>query len=239
MILGHAHQIRRDLLSSSRYIRQPNFTAIHPHDLEFLFANYDERFFAGLYRRALDGTSLGFRLSPRMTRSGGATTRYRARTGQVSYEIAIAISMLFDAFRDADRRITVCGLECQDRLAALQRIFEHELVHLAEYLCWDHSDCTAERFQGIAGRLFLHRAHTHALVTRQERAAAAGIRVGSRVSFIFEGKRLIGRVNRITKRATVLVEDPTGVKYSDGLCYNTYYVPISWLEPAASPSAVE
>jgi hypothetical protein len=36
----------------------------------------------------------------------------------------------------------------------------------------------------------------------------------------------MGLVNRITKRATVLVEDAEGQKYSDGLRYKTYYVPI-------------
>jgi hypothetical protein len=46
-------------------------------------------------------------------------------------------------------------------------------------LCWKTSDCTAARFQEIAARHFLHRAHTHQLITRQERAADAGIRAGS------------------------------------------------------------
>ena len=42
--------------------------------------------------------------------------------------------------------------------------------------------------------------------------------------------RLAGRVNRITKRATVLVEDIGGQPYSDGLRYKIYYVPIAHLE---------
>jgi hypothetical protein len=137
--------------------------------------------------------------------------------------------MLFEGFRETDRRITVCGVDCGNRLEALQRIFEHELVHLIELLCWESSNCAAPRFQDIAGRLFLHRAHTHSLITRRERAADTGIRPGSRVIFEFEGLRLKGRVNRITKRATVLVEDATGQKYSDGLRYKTYYVPITRL----------
>ena len=229
-ILGHAQEIHRGVLAHSHYLHHPNFTSIHPQDLEFLFAAYDERFLAGLLRPALEGRRLRFRLAPRMTRAGGKTTQYRSPAGEVSYEIAIAASMLFDGFRDTDRRATVCGRECQDRLEALQRIFEHELVHLGELVCWGHSDCTAARFQDIASRIFLHRAHTHDLITRRERAAEYGIRVGSRVDFIFEGRRLTGRVNRITKRATVLVEDPAGAKFSDGLRYKTYYVPIHCLE---------
>jgi len=52
----------------------------------------------------------------------------------------------------------------------------------------------------------MHRAHTHRLITRRERAAQSGIRVGSRVTFLLTGG-VTGRVNRLTKRATVLVED--------------------------------
>jgi hypothetical protein len=72
--------------------------------------------------------------------------------------------------------------------------------------------------------------HTHNLITQRERAAESGIRVGSPVRFRFEGRNLEGRVNRITKRATVLVEDPAGMLYSDGHRYKGYYVPIGWLK---------
>ena len=154
-----------------------------------------------------------------------------SKTGEVGFEIAIGSGVLFDGFREADRTITVCGCECRDRLEALQRVFEHELVHLCEQLCWNQSDCRGVRFQEIAARFFRHRAHTHSLITRQERAANAGIHRGSLVAFTYEGRCLTGRVNRITKRATVLVEDAGGARFSDGLRYKTYYVPLSCLKP--------
>lgn len=231
LIDGRLHLIHQDVLAHSRYIRKADFTAIHSHDLEFLFAAYDERFFAGLCKRTLGARSINFRLAPRMTRAGGKTTRFMTQTGEVSYEIAIASSLLFDGFGKMDRPIAVCGLECENRLQALQRVFEHEIVHLAELLCWENSDCTARRFQNIAAGFFRHRAHTHDLVTPRERAVQSGIRVGTRVSFAFDGRLLKGRVNRITKHVTVLVEDHDGQKHSDGLRYKTYYVPISRLEP--------
>jgi len=238
LIQQRVSEIHQNVLTHSRYVREPNFTAIHPQDLAFLFGAYDDRFFAGLCQRALDGRRIRFRLSPRMSKAGGKTARFTTKTGEVSYEIAIASSILFDGFGKMDRRISVCGLECQNRLEALQRIFEHELVHLIEQLCWQTSDCAAARFQDIATRLFLHRAHTHELITRRERAAKSGIRIGSRVIFEFEGRRLTGRVNRITKRVTVLAEDPEGRQYSDGLRYKTYYVPIACLEPVAKHPAI-
>jgi hypothetical protein len=228
-IRERASGIQRNVLANSQYLRDPDFTAIGRHDLEFLFDAYDGLFFGGLCRATLDGRTISFRLSSRMTRAGGKTTRYRTLAGVESYEISIASSMLFDGFGKTDRQVKVCGLDCSNRLEALQRIFEHEMVHLAEQLCWVKSDCAAPRFQQIARRLFLHEAHTHNLVTRRERASAAGIRPGSRVTFLFEGKRLTGRVNRITKRVTVLVEDTGGRMFSDGVRYQIYYVPIAHL----------
>lgn len=224
--------IHGDVIVQSRLVRGADFRSIHTSDLEFLFEAYDRRFFAGEMRKTIGQRALAFHLSRRMTRAGGRTARITHRSGEVKYEIAIAISMLFDGFGENDRSVTVCGLPCESRLQALQRIFEHELVHLAEQLIWNNSNCSARRFQQIASKMFLHQAHTHNLITRAERAAESGIRVGALVSFLFEGRRLVGRVNRITKRATVLVEDAAGMRYSDGRRYKRYYVPIHWLEPA-------
>ncbi len=223
-------RVREHLLSFSRDLRQADFQRIHTRDLELLFEAYDREFFEGLCRAALAGRQLDFRLSSRMTKAAGTTRRVRFGTGETVFEIAIAAAMLFDGFGPDDRRIAVCGLECDTRLDALQRVFEHELIHLVENLCWDASNCSAERFQGIAARLFGHRSHTHDLITRRERAASVGIRPGMRVAFAFEGRRLVGRVNRITRRATVLVEHPEGERYSDGLRYMRYYVPLKSLE---------
>ncbi len=50
------------------------------------------------------------------------------------------------------------------------------------------------------------------------------------VSFKHEGKTFIGKVNRITRRATVLVADAQGQKYDDGKCYRKFYVPLSSLQ---------
>ena len=41
-------------------------------------------------------------------------------------------------------------------------------------------------------------------------------------------------MNRITKRATVLVEDPQGILYSDGKHYKAFYIPLPMLASAGS-----
>ena len=225
-------EVRQELLTKSAYVREPNFTELHPDDLDILFDAYDRRFLDGLCRRALAPGRLSFRLSRKMTRTGGTTTLYPAtKNRSEGFVIAVSSFLLFDGFDPADPDTSVAGLPCADRLEALQRVFEHELVHLVEYVSTGNSDCSAKPFQEIAKTLFGHREFTHRLVTRRERAARQGIVVGTAVAFDFRGARLTGRVNRVTKRATVLVPDPKGVRYSDGRRYAKYYVPLGALQP--------
>lgn len=220
------------VLRESRHIDAPDFRTIHPNDLALLFEQYDQRFLEEQCRKALADAPLKFRLSKRMTSAGGKTSRYTPRSGKgrPRYEIAVSTTLLFQTFHDLERQIVVCGIPCHDRLQALQRVFEHELIHLVEMLAWDESNCSAARFQSLANRLFGHTHHRHELITPKERAFKKyGLRPGSRVRFQAEGKEYVGIVNRVTKRATVLVEDQRGRPYSDGKRYVGFYVPLEML----------
>ena len=241
-IEGEGMRIYRALLSESETIDDGNFHALSNADLECLFTLYDTIWFGGELSRLLARRSphpLRFRLARRLTKSAGITRRER-RVVQApegtkrlidAYEIAISADLLFYSFAPDCRAIRVDGTLCADRLMALQRIFEHELVHLIEMLIWDTSSCRGKRFRRIARDLFGHLDTTHQLVTSQEWAGKQfGVRVGDRVTFAHEGKRHVGTINRITKRATVLVEDPRGALYSDGKRYVKFYVPLERLE---------
>ena len=186
---------------------------------------------------------LTFRLSSTMTRAGGKTIRTRIPRHdgppKTHYEIAIASQMLFMTFNDIQRPVVVCGLTCTDRLQALQRIMEHEIIHLTELLVWGKSSCSAPRFRILVANIFGHADTKHDLVTPRERAAVQhGIKLGDLVGFESEGVRHVGRVNRIHHRATVLVEAADGMPYSDGKRYKKWYVPLAGLVSAphvASP----
>jgi hypothetical protein len=234
-------EIARSVIGSSHFVRGANFTVIAPADLARLFDLYDGAYFDGHLRRSVNekaGGRLAFRLAPRMTRAGGKTFRVRrpVRRGlmksiETSYEIAISSRLLFLSFDDAARPATVCGLPCADRLSALQRIMEHEILHLAEMLVWDRSSCTAERFKSMSCNLFGHAASTHELITPAERAVAKfDLRIGDAVTFSFDGRTLRGMLNRINRRATVLVESPTGQRYSNGRRYEKFYIPLGMLK---------
>jgi hypothetical protein len=237
-----ARAIYEAVLRQSPRITTGNFTSAADSDLALLFDLYDEQFFAGDLRLLVraSGAPLTFTLSARLTRSAGLTKRFapRRRKGlqaapATRYEIALSSTLLFQTFRDVDRTVRVNGLVCNDRLEAAQRVFEHELAHLAEMLVWGESNCSAERYKGLVWSFFAHTQTRHDLVTQQERARAKfDVRVGDRVVFTFEGARHHGVVNRITRRATVLVQDDRGVPYSDGKRYVKFYIPLTMLAKA-------
>ena len=100
-----------------------------------------------------------------------------------------------------------------------------------EMLLWTTSSCLVRRFQSIALRFFGHTTHTHELITPAERAFAEfGIKPGDYVRFRFKGGDYTGLVNRVTKRATVLVQDTRGRRHRDGNRYATFYIPVESLE---------
>jgi hypothetical protein len=237
-VAERARRIYDDLLRTSPRVRTGNFTAIASADLSLLFDRYDDDFFKRTLRQLLDagGTPLTLQLSRRMTRAAGLTKRFSPRAGRgvttaaTRYEIAISTTLLFQTFQDVQRPIRVSGLECRDRLEALQRIFEHELVHLVEMLLWGRSSCAGEGFRTLAGNYFAHTETRHDLVTQHERACTQfNLHVGDRVVFEHEGVRHEGLLNRITRRATVLVESPHGQPYRDGKRYQKFYVPLPLL----------
>jgi hypothetical protein len=170
-----------------------------------------------------------------MTSAGGKTVRMtqidrQNNSRSTRFEIVLSATLLFQTFGDLHRPVKVTGLPCSNRLEAMQRILEHEMIHLAEMLVWNQSCCAEQRFQSIAWRFFGHTQHQHDLITQQERAKQKfHLRVGSRVRFRVDGKMYRGIVNRITRRATVLVADPNGQQFSDGNRYRKFYVPLSHL----------
>lgn len=226
--------VRDSLAAAAPRIAHLDFKSITAANLSALFNLYDREFFDGWLGRtaaAQSGRPVGFRVSSRMTRAGGKTFMYhRRRKGQIeeSFEIAVAATMLFMNFGQPGRAVSVGGLVCANRLEALQYIVEHEMIHLAELVTWRKSSCRRARFKALAANIFGHTSPHHALVTPREHAAQRhGVRVGSVVVFDIAGRRLVGRVNAIHQRATVLVPDPSGLRYSDGQRYAKFYVPLT------------
>lgn len=221
-------------LRNSENFNSPQFQKISNADLGMLFQITDEQIFDGLLGQLCERSSrrpLAFRLSTRMTTCGGMTTMQREnRKGALpEFEIAIATSPLFDTFK-VDSAAQVGGLTCHNRLQALQRIMEHEMLHLAELLLFSDSDCSGTQFKNYALRHFGHSESNHRLLTPRDVARKQlGISPGDTVTFNLGGRPVTGIINRITKRATVLVADAKGTKYTDGKRYSKFYVPLNML----------
>ena len=231
------------VMRESSSLRDINFTTINTRDLFELFCCYDEHFFEGRLAPIFESKNcqLNFRLSSRMTSTGGMTTYRRRAKSRLSvrqrlverqFEIAVSSTLLFNTDFEA-RQVKVGGLVTDHRLDALQRIFEHELIHLLEMVLWEDSSCAKQRFKGIVHRLFGHVESHHQMLTPSESARAEmGIAIGDKVSFDHRGRLMTGFVNGINRRATVLVPDKnTGELFDDNRRYQRYYVPLERLKP--------
>ena len=230
-------QVFDHVLLNSPRINSPNFESISAADIGLLFHVTDELFFDGRVSRFVEKhyeRPLSFRLSTRMTTSGGTTTMFtRGKSRRKNdFEIAIATTPLFGTFK-IDSEARVGGVVCPSRLHALQRIVEHELIHLVELVATDDSNCQAARFRRLVRQFFGHLESNHQLMTPRDVARKKlGIRCGDEVIFCLGGESRRGIVNRITKRATVLVKDPAGTRYTDGQRYSKYYIPLPRLKRA-------
>lgn len=239
--------VRRAVFERSADIRAPQFDRISTDDLIRLFDLYD----AGSFRALLSRLPLRseprrpvFRLSRRMTKSAGATRRRLHppdecfAEGRAEFEISISTLLLWECFRTGSEPVYACGIACHDRLAVLQRVFEHELVHLFEWQATGTSSCRAAPFKALAAALFGHTESTHSI------RRTTPTPPGTHVRFTHKGVVREGIVNRITRRATVLVPHPCGEPYADGNRYQKFYVPVHLLEriqptPTPAPPPLE
>lgn len=208
------------------------FKRLSTEDLKLLLDLYIEQFFGKRWDEEI-GDRLTFSLSTRMTKSAGKTIIKRSGPDlappQMRFEIRIGVSFLFQ-FDEVERSKLVCGLSAPNALWALLFVLEHELCHVIEAAYYGKSNCSKERFKGLARRLFGHGSSYHELPTAREIAYQKGLRVGDEVTFHHQGRMKKGMIAAINKRATVMVPAKDG-PYMDkkGTRYDKYYVSLSSL----------
>ena len=221
-------KIYHQILAESKRFDQGNFTKIGTDDLRLLFELYDAYFFGRFFNNGYK-EKLFFRLSQRMTRAAGkATYMKRSRV----YIISLSIPLIFQSFRDIKREVVVNGIVCHDRLQAAMRVLEHEIIHLLELVLFDSSSCSQQRFKSLSHNIFGHAGTTHQLVTHAEHAKKKfNLQVRDEVIFEYDGKVYQGVISRITKRATIMVKNSSGIyRDSQGNRYAKYYVPVHLLK---------
>mmetsp|Transcript_21752 Transcript_21752/g.38602 ORF Transcript_21752/g.38602 Transcript_21752/m.38602 type:complete len:215 (-) Transcript_21752:375-1019(-) len=192
---------------------------------------------------------VSFRVAPKMTQRG-AHMLTDSRT-PLKHEIAVSDTLLIRSFsagtrargRNNRREVTVNGCKCRDMVSALVRLIEHEMLHLL-FVCENMPEaCRTQThhgplFRAAARRIFGHKDYRHDLITPQEDAHHKGVEAGCQVKFKFKGEMLQGRVNRVTKRATILVKcdsrHPEAREFSDGKFYRKFFVPVDQCTRVAS-----
>jgi hypothetical protein len=233
--------IQERLLAHSEVLDQPDFQVVCQQDLFEMLQAYDGMFFDNRLASCFESRQARVRLrfSKRMTRTGGLTSYRRlVENGRRvrDFEIAVSTTLLFNT-EFQQEPVCVTGVPVRSRLDALQRIFEHELIHMSEMILWDDSSCARSRFRTIARNLFGHRESNHQLITPVESARSRfRLNIGDAVSFHYRGQWLSGIVNRINRRATVLVPNRHGERFDDGYRYVRYYVPLGDLKKPAPES---
>lgn len=225
--------VREGLLQESANIKSGTIDCISPLDLRLLYLHYDKIFLKNWFWDNFKGQVL-YELSRRMTKSAGKTKCPKNIAQMKPDEVKIIIAIGVDFFFKYDQLVgskNVGGIETHDSLEALQIVFEHELIHVLEFLLFHTSSCNKQRFKDTAKKIFGHTHSHHHMPTNQTVAREKyGINIGDSVQFLFKDRQLTGLIVNITKRATVMVRNPAGV-YIDknGVRYMKYYVPLAGL----------
>jgi hypothetical protein len=208
-----------------------------PSLLYLLFQLYDEYFFENMLQKILDSRNIQLDLSfsKRMTRAAGRTRwsvfKTRETPTKIKASIIISTHIFSRIYPEANETILVENLTCKTRLDALQRVFEHELTHLTEFLIWNKSSCKKTQFKTIAHNFFGHiDISQNKKAQREQIIKKFNIHVGDYVQFQFKQQAMQGLVHRMTHRATVLVANDKGITISNGKHYHKFYVPLQQLK---------
>lgn len=233
-IYNKRRDIKKLMISKSDNIKTGNICAISAADLRLLFKLYDQVFLENWFKDCFEG-ELKFSLSRRMTKSAGSThcpkNIDKIKPEELVIEIRIGVDFFFH-YNSVEGSKTVGGIKTSDSLEALQLVFEHELCHVIEFIHFNKSNCSGERFKTLAGNLFDHTESHHRLPTNRQIAnQKLGLNIGDTVSFTFEGKILRGIIYNINKRATVIVRNKNGpLTDGHGNRYSKYYIPLTLLK---------
>jgi len=227
-------EIEKLIIKTSPNIKNGTINSISTADLKLMFELYDEIFFNCWFKKSFKGKMI-FSLSRRMTKSAGLTlcpkNIDKIRQEELIIEIRIGVELFFH-YDQIDGSKNVCGFRTNNSLEALQLVLEHELCHVIEFIYFNKSNCSGERFKVIANNLFGHTESYHILPTHKQIAKQKlGLNIGDSVTFTFENNKLEGLLYNINKRATIMVRDKKG-SYTDkqGNRYSKYYVPLSLLK---------
>ncbi|HHN81374.1 MAG TPA: hypothetical protein ENN11_01980 [Methanomicrobia archaeon] len=149
--------------------------ALAVRDVQDMFFLYDEVFFEGMLGKRLEG-GLAYRLSNRMTRTGGKV-QYDRREG--TYVLALSYPLVVYPFDGKASGVDVNGIPCSSSMEVMMGIMEHEIIHIIEFELHGRSSCGKRPFKTMARNIFGHTGTKHSLSTTHSHGTRT-LRPGSR-----------------------------------------------------------
>lgn len=226
--------VRNLIYDRSVNINEENFNVISSNDLYLLFDIYDKVFLNNWFKENFKGKII-FKLSKQLSKAAGNTRTKKnislIKDEDIEFEIKISLNHL-NNFDKVERNKSVGGIQVNSKIDSVMLVFEHELCHVIEFLIYKKSSCKKKPFKELIYDVFGQTETTHNLINAHEaNINAHDFKIGDKVCFNYESKKLIGFVSRINKRATVMSPDKRG-SYVDkmGNRYIKFYVPLNGLE---------
>ncbi len=216
--------IYQEMLQNSKFIKSANFEEMAVSDLKKLFELYDKFFFQNYFTDTL-GKRISFKFNRRLKSSAGQTKFHMSKG---LFVISFSPDLFFHSFDGENRDIEIGGLKCQDRLEALMRVMEHEMIHLVEFHLTGKSRCAGKQFRTILWNMFGHVERKHKLVTLKEKTLREkDLQIGDMVEFPYKKKILKGLLYRFSNKATVMVQNSNGnLRDKEGNRFSKFLVPI-------------
>lgn len=221
----------KEIQEGRKYIHQTlidngvskNFSSLSTNVLDEIFELYDQVFFGGQIKRKIKSEGhilkLQFTEGSRTKLGGWCKTQ---RSGKVChYTLSFPIGLYTRLFTGGEKKLTLGGLSCSDRLMCLQMVFEHELVHLLMQLYGYESKVVTGPDKNIYsphGKLFkcvlhFYFGHTeikHNLlgVSEEKQLAKEDVNVGDKVKINMKGEIKEGYITKKNPvRAVVALDD--------------------------------
>lgn len=127
-------------------------------DLDTILQLYDKKFLGSFFKK--NNIVVDLRFNNRLRRSAGQVFLRSKR----KYTIEFSDKVLYRSFECKGDKYYVEGILCRNRLEALLRVLEHEIIHILEFWFFGTSDCSKDRFLEIAMNIFGHESTVHNLV---------------------------------------------------------------------------
>ena len=145
-------------------LMQKHLVEIDEDDLHSLFYLYDSVFFANRINNYMNSNNYLFNLTAsNRLKSYSGLFKVRIYRNTTKFSIEIAVKLINKQFKTDKSPVYVGGLECMDRIELLQRVLEHEISHLIEYIFFGETEDDSKRFNDILAKLWGHKESWHRL----------------------------------------------------------------------------